>query len=68
MFEQLTLLYQSAYPTMKFDWDLDHAFQILINRREEGIRFFIKAAVEAMDLVRHHPQQELSGVLKYEYA
>ena len=68
MFERLTVLYQSAYPKMDFNWDLDHALRILTNRREEGIRFFIKAAVEAMDLVRHHPKKELSGVLKYEYA
>ena len=68
MFERLTVLYQRAYPEMDFSWDLDHAFHILINHREEGIRFFIKAAVEAMDLIRHHPQKELHSVLKYEYA
>lgn len=68
MFERLTVLYQTAYPDMDFTWDLDHAFRILINRREEGIRFFIKAAVEALDLIRHHPRKELPSVLKYEYA
>ena len=68
MFEHLTMLYQHAYPEMDFRWDLDRVFQTLVNRRDEGIRFFIKASVEALDLIRHHPQKELSGVLKYEYA
>ena len=65
MFEQLTVLYQSAYPEMNFDWDLDHVFQILINHRDEGVRFFIKAAVEALDLIRHHPKRSILSVLKY---
>ena len=68
MFERLTVFYQSAYPEMDFHWDLDHVFHLLINRRDEGIRFFLKAAVEALDLVRHHPQKSLPSVLKYEYA
>ncbi|MFQ6092688.1 MAG: BREX system ATP-binding domain-containing protein [bacterium] len=68
MFERLTALYLSAYPQMHFGWDLDHVFQILINRRDEGVRFFIKAAVEALDLIRHHPKEGLPSVLKYEYA
>ncbi|UCE19043.1 MAG: DUF2791 family P-loop domain-containing protein [Gemmatimonadota bacterium] len=66
MFEQLAVLYQSAFPNMDFRCDLDHVFHTLINCRDRGIRFFIKASVEALDLLRHHPQQEPSSVLKYE--
>jgi hypothetical protein len=68
MFEQLAVLYQSAFPNMDFRCDLDHIFQTLINCRDRGIRFFIKASVEALDLLRHHPHKEPSSVLKYEYA
>ena len=68
MFERLTVLYKKAYPNMDFSWDLDHVFHVLINRRDEGVRFFIKAAVEALDLIRHHPKKGLPSVLKYEYA
>jgi hypothetical protein len=68
MFEQLSVLYKSAYPEMDFTWDINRLFHLLINRREEGIRFFIKGAVEALDMIRHHPHKDLPHILKYEYA
>ncbi|HID95812.1 MAG TPA: hypothetical protein EYP53_07125 [Candidatus Latescibacteria bacterium] len=65
MFESLIVLYQSAYPEARLNHGLDYVFQLLINREDEGVRFFLKASVEALDLIRHHPQENLLNMLRY---
>lgn len=54
MFEKLLTAYKLAYPETEFPQNLTRSiFLKAMKRRGEGIRFFIKASVEALDMLRH---------------
>jgi len=65
MFSQLVAAYTHAYPGFQIShMSFEDAFSHAMERRAEGIRFFIKASVEALDIQRHSLSSTASSPMK----
>jgi len=65
MFEALLYIYKKAFPHTEIREE-EILFNFLIREREKGVRHFIKATVEALDLLRHYPEVSVKNLLGYE--
>jgi hypothetical protein len=63
MFRSLAGLYQVAYPETNME-RLDLLF-LLVGRADRDVRTFLKASIEAFDLVRHFPSENLMRLLTH---
>ena len=66
LFEELVDLYQKAYC---FRLNTEHKSDVLkkiMNKNEFNLRGFVKATIEALDLLRHFSNKPLDEVLEYE--
>lgn len=58
IFNAIVTLYELAYEPFKVR-DREGVYRFIEMERDKGIRHFIKATVEALDLVRHYPDKFL---------
>ncbi len=63
MFRVLSGIYQVAYPQTDFS-RLDLLFQLVERKGNYDVRTFIKASIEAFDLIRHYPKKNPLDLLK----
>ena len=63
MFRVLAGIYQVAYPETDFS-RLDLLFQLVERKGSQDVRTFIKASIEAFDLIRHYKKENPISLLK----
>jgi hypothetical protein len=64
MFDALISIYEKAYPHIEIR-EKERIFKFVMREREKGVRYFIKATIEALDLVRHYPDVSVNNLLNY---
>ncbi|MCK4596132.1 DUF2791 family P-loop domain-containing protein [candidate division WOR-3 bacterium] len=63
MFYRLADIYQSAFPDMKITKEnVEELKKVIIPFSQRGVRIFLKATIDAFDIIRHYPGIELQGL------
>ena len=65
MFNGLKKIYDQAFPGRNFKpEEIDYVFHKIKHLGERNVRAFVKATMDAFDLLRHYPSEPINKLLE----